>query len=178
LNQFLETTKMIKEALNAVRAYFNTVYWFEIKKKVKFPKNIPEKLIIIKSYRDVEKKKLKNYFAYFPFKINRLKKNFYFLVLTSKNSRKILCSGWLYKGKSWKITEVNKEVKVNNMLLLFDFLTPEKQRNRGYYKKILKLIVNKYSGRKMAIYSLSNNIKSLKAIGKAGFKLKRKINGI
>ena len=42
---------MIKEALNAVRAYFNTVYWFEIKKKVKFPKNIPEKLIIIKSYR-------------------------------------------------------------------------------------------------------------------------------
>jgi len=56
LNQFLETTKMIKEALNAVRAYFNTVYWFEIKKKVKFPKNIPEKLIIIKSYRDVEKK--------------------------------------------------------------------------------------------------------------------------
>ena len=35
MNQFLETTKMIKEALNAVRAYFNTVYWFEIKKKVK-----------------------------------------------------------------------------------------------------------------------------------------------
>ena len=168
---------MIKEALNAVRAYFNTVYWFEIKKKVKFPKNIPEKLIIIKSYRDVEKKKLKNYFAYFPFKINRLKKNFYFLVLTSKNSRKILCSCWLYKGKSWKITEVNKEVKVNNMLLLFDFLTPEKQRNKGYYKKILQLLVKKYSGRKMAIYSLSNNIKSLKAIRKAGFKLKKKING-
>ena len=66
---------MIKEFLKAIRAYFNTVYWFEIKKKVKFPKNIPEKLRIIRSYREVKKKELKNYFAYFPFKINRLKKN-------------------------------------------------------------------------------------------------------
>ena len=38
---------MIKEALNAVRAYFNTVYWFEIKKKVK---SNPELLQIVDIY--------------------------------------------------------------------------------------------------------------------------------
>ena len=92
--------------------------------------------------------------------------------------KKILCSGWLYKGTSWKVTEVNKKVKLNNSILLFDFLTPKKFRNKGYYKKILELIVYKNLGKKLAIYSLSNNVKSLKAIKKAGFKLKRKIYGI
>ena len=170
---------MIKNTLNIVRAFFSSVDWFEIRKKnVKPKKKISEELIIINSYQDIKKYRFKSYFTKFPSKINRLKKNFYFLVLTSKDKKKMLCSGWLYRGKSWKITEVNKEVKLDNVLLLFDFLTPKKFRNKGYYKKILELIVYKYIGKKLAIYSLSNNIKSLKAIKKAGFKLKRKIYGI
>tara|TARA_B100000029_G_scaffold496253_1_gene562310 strand:+ start:636 stop:1157 length:522 start_codon:yes stop_codon:yes gene_type:complete len=173
---------MIISILNIIKALFNSIYWFEIeKKKTKLIKKTREKLIIIKSHRDIKSSHFRNYFINFPSKINRLKKNFYFLVLVSnkKGRRKeILCSGWLYRGKKWKITEINKEVKINNLILLFDFLTPENLRNRGYYKKILELIVNKYRGKKLAIYSLSRNTKSLKAIRKAGFKLKRKINGI
>ena len=172
---------MIIRTLNIIKALFNSIYWFEIKqKKAKLTKKTREKLIIIKSHKDISSSSFRNYFIKFPSKINRLKKNFYFLVLTSNNGRKkeILCSGWLYRGKKWKITEINKEIEINNLILLFDFLTPENLRNRGYYKKILELIANKYRGKKLAIYSLSSNIKSLKAIRKAGFKLKRKINGI
>ena len=171
---------MIKNTLSKFRALFSSVHWFEIKKKkVNYKKKqTVGKLIVIKSYSEIKTRNLKSYFNKFPLKINRFKKNIHFLVLASNDKKKILCSGWLYKGTSWEVTEVNKKVNLKNSILLFDFLTPNKFRNKGYYKKILELIINKNLGKKLAIYSLSNNIKSLKAIKKAGFKLKRKIYGI
>ena len=171
---------MIKNTLSTFRALFSSVHWFEIrKKKFNYKKKLTVgKLIVIKSYSELKTRNFKSYFNKFPLKINRFKKNFCFLVLASNDKKKILCSGWLYKGTSWKVTEVNKKVNLNNSILLFDFLTPKKFRNKGYYKKILELIVYKNLGKKLAIYSLSNNVKSLKAIKKAGFKLKRKIYGI
>lgn len=171
---------MIKNTLSKFRALFSSVHWFEIKKKkVNYKKKrTVGKLIVIKSYSEIKTRNLKSYFNKFPLKINRFKKNIHFLVLASNDKKKILCSGWLYKGTSWKVTEVNKIVNLKNSILLFDFLTPEKFRNKGYYKKILELIIYKNLGKKLAIYSLSNNINSLKAIKKAGFKLKRKIYGI
>ena len=58
--------------------------------------------------------------------------------LISKNE--IICSGWIYVGKNeWNIAEINKRIKLDNKYLLYDFITQEGFRNKGYYKLLLKM---------------------------------------
>ena len=59
---------------------------------------------------------------------------------------------------------------------MFDFYTPVSMRSRGYYTKLLKIILKKFCKKKLLIYSLSSNQASIKAIEKAGFIFKRNIN--
>ena len=75
------------------------------------------------------------------------------------------------RKKNWKIEEINKKIKLNKHYLLYDFITEKKFRNKGYYKLLLKIIQNKFKKRKLIIYSLSRNTKSIKAIENSGFKL-------
>ena len=162
-----------------LKKYLDSVSWFEIKKNKKdFYKQIKEQLIVIKSKKDTRIKFFRSYFNKYPSKLSRLSKNYNFLILSKKNKKNvILCSGWLYKGKRWKISEINKEVSLNNRILLFDFLTPKSLRNKGYYKKILILISKKFTNKQLAIYSLNRNKQSIKAIKNANFNFKKKIYG-
>ena len=92
-----------------------------------------------------------------------------------KNKNEIVCSGWIYFGNKWNIEEINKEISLNRQYLLYDFITEKKYRNKGNYKLLLRIIQNKFQKRRLVIYSLSNNTKSIRAIKKAGFRLKQKL---
>ena len=50
--------------------------------------------------------------------------------------------GWMYNGASWKIDEINKRISLNGKILLWDFVTLSKFRNKGFYSKLLLLIKN------------------------------------
>ena len=78
-------------------------------------------------------------------------------------------------AKNWHITEINKKIKIKNKVLLYDFFTFKKYRNRGYYAKILKLIRNLNTKNKFWIYCLSNNYSSKKGIENSNFKFIKKI---
>ena len=172
---------MLNKIFTFIKSLYDSVIWFEIKNNKKnYRLKGNEKFIIIKSKNDRRLKIYKNYFNDYPSKKKRLSRGYSFLVLSKKHKTKleILCTGWLYKGNEWIITEINKKVILKNVFLLFDFFTPKKLRNKGYYKKILIKISQKYKNKKLAIYSLDRNKQILKAIKNAGFEFKKKINGI
>jgi len=152
------------------------VNWYETNNRAKviIKKKEQSKLIVLKKKKIV--KKLKPYFKKYKFKLKRFNKKNYFLVLVDKE--KILSSGWINFGTKWEITEINKKVNLNSYSLLFDFETPSNLRNRGNYNLLLRKIRNKFFKKRLAIYSLSTNFKSCRAIEKAGFELKGKINGL
>ena len=160
-----------------IKKFFLSVYWYESlgQKNTSIKKN-NFKLLVIKSKHAIKENILDNYFKKHPSKLERLKKRYYFLVLINK--KKILSSGWIYFGSRWKITEIEKSIPLENRTLLFDFETPRQLRNRGYYRLLLKLIRRKFVNKKLAIYSLSNNTRSNRAIKKAGFKFIKKIHGL
>ena len=84
-------------------------------------------------------------------------------------------SGWLFRGKKWKIDEVNRDLSVLKKLVIFDFITFSEHRNKGYYTKLLKLVIGKFKNKNILIYVLRSNKKSKKAILKAGFSFKYKL---
>ena len=120
-----------------------------------------------------ENQKNLKYFEKNRFKLARFKKKSKFIGLKSKNE--IICSGWIYFGNKWKIEEIDKKIKLNNQYLLYDFMTEKKFGNMSYYKLLLKIIQNKFQKRKLIIYSLSHNNKSISAIEKSGFKFIKKL---
>ena len=107
------------------------------------------------------------------FKLDRFKKGSKFIGL--KQGKEIICSGWIYFGNEWKIEEVDKNIKLKNQYLLYDFITEKKFRNMGYYKLLLRIIQNKFKKKKLVIYALSYNSKSIRAIKKSGFKFVREL---
>ena len=53
------------------------------------------------------------------------------------------------KSNKWLVTEVNLEIKTSdNSIILFDFYTPVSLRSRGYYTKLLKMILKKFKNQK------------------------------
>ena len=77
-----------------------------------------------------------------------------------------------FEEKKWKITEVNRDLKILNKIVIFDFITMPEYRNKGYYTKLLKLIIDRFKNKNILIYVLKSNKKSKKAILKAGFNFK------
>ena len=67
---------------------------------------------------------------------------------------------------------MNRDLKVLNKFVIFDFITSPEYRNKGYYTKLLKLIIDKFKNKNILIYVLRSNKKSKKAILKAGFNFK------
>ena len=169
---------MLKRYLNYFIKFFRSICWYEVnnKRKIVNIKNENYKLVVLKSKKNISDKKLDEYFKKYKFKLARLNKKNYFMALTNK--QKILSSGWIYFGSKWKITEIDKDVYLDSKLLLFDFETPTYLRNRGYYTLLLKMIRNKFLNKKLAIYSLSNNVPSCNAIEKSGFKFIKEISGL
>ena len=165
----------LKKTLKYIYQFFLSIYVFEFNKKLKKIKKKSKLFFFVKSFKDTKNNKIiKKYFEKDSFKLKRFKKNSKFLGL--KNKSEIICSGWIFYGNTWNVEEIDKKIKLKKQYLLYDFFTSNKFRNKGYYQILLKMIINKYPNKKLIIYSLSKNIKSIKAIRKVGFKLIKKLN--
>ena len=147
------------------------IFTSKVKKKYKLPKYF--KFYFFKSFSNIKLKIIKNYFIEFNEKKKRFKKGQYFLVLCYKNN--LVSSGWINFGKSWLITEIDKKINLLNEIVIFDFITPLKERRKGHYTKLLKMIRNKFGNKNILIYVLSSNQFSQKAIVKSGFKYNRRL---
>ena len=135
----------------------------------KCPKNY--KFKIYKNLSNIKKKKFQIIFKYIKIKKKfKIQNNCIFLTLSFNNN--LVSSGWLFRGKKWKITEVNRDLKILNKIVIFDFITMPEYRNKGYYTKLLKLIIDRFKNKNILIYVLKSNKKSKKAILKAGFNFK------
>ena len=163
---------MIKQLKNIILSYTRTIYLFEANKNKKKLNLKDFKLKIFKKLNSIKNKDLINFLNFE--KKKRFKKKQYLLALYFKNN--IVTTGWMYQGIKWHITEIDKEIIIKNKVLLYDFFTFKKFRNRGYYAKILKLTRNFNTKKKFWIYCLSNNYSSRKGIENSNFKLLKKIN--
>ena len=164
----------LKNFLKYFYKLFLTVCIFESGLKFKNVKKKGIYFFFIRTEKEFRKIRLLNeYFKKNFYKKNRFKKNSNFIGIRNNNS--IISSGWIYFGKSWEVEEVNKKINLNGSYLLYDFFTEVKFRNKGYYKLLLKLIQSKFEKKKLVIYSLSHNLKSIRAIKNSGFQLIRKI---
>ena len=128
---------------------------------------------IYRSIKNVKSKKILDYFKNYKNKKKRFKNKCIFLTLTK--NKELVSSGWLYFGKNWSITEINRNLYNLNKFIIFDFLTPVKFRNKGFYTKLLKLILSKFKNKTILIYVLITNRKSIRAITKAGFYFKYRL---
>ena len=164
----------IYKFLKSIYQFFLTIYIFESYPKFKKVNKRGLLLFFVKSFNENKvNKTIKKYFEKSRFKLNRFNKKSKFIGLMYKNE--IICSGWIYSGNEWKIEEINKKIKLNNQYLLYDFMTEKKFRNMGYYKLLLRIIQNKLQKKKLVIYTLSHNNKSIRAIKKSGFKFVKKL---
>ena len=164
----------MKKFLKLIYQFFLTIYVFESYIKFKKINKNGISPFFIKTLNEVKANNtVKKYFEERRFKLNRLKKKSKFIGLKRKNE--IICSGWIYFGNKWLIEEINKKITLNNQYLLYDFITEKKFRNMGYYKLLLNIIQNKFRKKRLIIYSLSHNTRSIRAIEKSGFKLIKKL---
>ena len=163
---------MIKKLINNILSYFRTIYVFESKKN---KKSLTYKDLKLKRYNKfglINKRKLKDYINQ-EGKKKRFSHNQSLLVLYWKKD--IVSVGWMYKGAKWKITEVNEEIYLKNKILLYDFFTFVKFRNKGFYSKILNLIKNIKTKKTFLIYCLKSNAASKKGILNSKFVLIKKV---
>lgn len=156
--------------LKKILCYFRTVEIYEKNSNLSFKFQNKFKFKIYKSLSSIKKKEILNYFKIYHDKKKRFQNNCVFLTLSF--NKNFVTSGWLFRGKKWKITEVNRELNVLNKFVIFDFITLPEHRNKGYYTKLLKLIIDKFKNKNILIYVLRSNKKSKKAILKAGFNFK------
>lgn len=147
------------------------IYYSNKKKKYKLPKNF--NFYFFKSFSNIKSDSIKKYFYEFKQKKKRFKKGQYFLVLSYNN--KLVSSGWINAGKNWLITEIDRKIKLLDQNVIFDFITPLKERRKGHYTKLLKIIRSKFGNKSILIYVLSSNKFSQKAIIKAGFKYNNRL---
>lgn len=153
-------------------SYFRTIEIYESKYNLSFNLSNFYKFETFKNFTDVKSKNILRYFYKNKKKIKRFNTNCIFLTLSYR--KKLVSSGWLFIGKKWNISEIDKEINVSKKYVIFDFITQIEHRNKGYYTKLLKLIRNKFKNKNILIYVLSSNKKSKKAIINAGFTLKKK----
>lgn len=164
----------MKNFLKSIYQFFLTIYIYKSDQKTKKITKNKFSFFFIKSLNQAKSNKVINkYFKKEKFKLNRFKQKSRFLGLKRKSE--IICSGWIYLGSKWNIEEINKNIKLNNEYLIYDFITEKKFRNMGYYKLLLKIIQNKIREKKLIIYSLSHNKISNSAIKSSGFKLIKKL---
>ena len=164
----------MKRFLKLIYQFFLTVYIFESYPKFKKVHKNGMIFFFVKSSKEIKvNKTIQKYFKKNSSKLNRFKKKSKFIGLKRKSE--IICSGWIYFGNEWKIEEINKKIRLNKQYLLYDFITEKEFRNMGYYKLLLRIIQNKFKKKKLMIYALSHNNKSIRAIEKSGFKFVRKL---
>jgi len=165
----------MKKIFKYIYQLFITINIYESSRKNKKIKKRGISFFLVKSFVQAKsKKQFKMYFEKNKFKLKRFNKKSNFLGLINKNE--IICSGWIYVGRKnkWDVDELNKKIHLNKNYLIYDFFTEKNFRNKGYYQLLLKMIQNKFK-KKLLIYALSHNNKSINAIKNVGFKFIREI---
>ena len=162
----------VKKFLDYFLSYFRRIYIFESKKNSNILTFKNFKLKKYSSLRQIKNNELIRF-------IKKQKKTYRFklkqklLVLFYK--KVFVCSGWIYEGSFWKITEINQQIEIKGKILLFDFFTLPKYRNKGFYSKILLLIKNIRTNKIFLIYCLKNNTASKIGILNSKFRLIKQI---
>lgn len=88
-----------------------------------------------------------------------------FLALATASQ--ILSYGWSSQAESFHVGETGKTLSLNGYVMLYDFVTPERLRRRGYYTRLLKAILCQPGH--YLIFAKTSNIASRTAIQHAGF---------
>ena len=96
---------------------------------------------------------------------NRFRKGDLFYCLLEDNH--LYCSGWS-TSKDMYVSEIDKTLKADGKVILYDYHTPEEFRRKGKYQELLESIIS-YLNSDVFIYALTNNIASNRAIQKVGF---------
>ena len=101
--------------------------------------------------------------------IERLNKKNY-LALLIKN-KKIICSGWISYEIFFNIIEIRKNIRLKKNIMLYDFNTPQKFQNKGYYKMLLNILSSiNIKNKNKYIFVDKKNLYSRKAIESSNFK--------
>jgi len=169
-SRFSLIKKKITKLFNVVNLYEHNNY-FSLYTNYK-----SNKLIVVDSIIKYQKINKKYHLNLSLEKIKRLyKKDILFLLI--KNNQ-IISSGWSTNclTGSFYIEEINKKVFFSKSIVLYDFFSNVRFRNKGYYQLLLKIIRNYFKNNKLVIYSLNSNFSSNKGIIRSGFVLKKKLS--
>ena len=101
--------------------------------------------------------------------LHRIKKKNVFHYLYKE--KEIICYGWSSKSSSFYVSEKDFHIKNFDSIIFYDFNTFLNYRNKGYYQKLLKTMINNYSKESCYIYATILNMRSVKSILKSGFSL-------
>jgi len=164
LNILFTFFKNYKKVLNVILLFkFNNSSHINIKVNnfIKFNK--------LKSITSFKNYKFNNHKFNDDILIERFKDND-ILYIQYKNNY-LISYGWSSTKKNFLISEINKTIANHNSIILYDFHTIKKFRNNGYYKLLIKNITNlpEYNKKKIYIYSLIFNFRSIKSICQSGF---------
>ena len=163
---------MLEKIKNFILTRLRTVCIFESKKNKKLIKYKNFSLKKYNSFNLIKNTELKNILL----KEKKIKRfDFKQILLVLYYKKVFVCMGWMYEGSSWHVTEVNKRIDIKNKLLLYDFFTKKKFRNKGFYSKTLNLIKNSKTRKVFLIYCLKSNIASKIGILKSNFELKSEL---
>ncbi len=157
---------------NFFRFKDNKINLFYIKKNSSFLINNNCKFSVIDNYNDY-KIFLRKYKINSSFNPESRFKDFGKFVFLY-NSFDFLSYGWIYKFTKesiFNLEEISIKIKsLNGNYILYDFLTNSKYRNKGFYKKLLNIIISILPRDSiLLIYALSSNIASNKGILASGF---------
>ena len=160
-----------------VTKLFNVIYLYEHKNNFSsYTNSKSNKLIVVDSANKYQKINRKYHLNLSLEKIKRFyKKNILFLLI--KNNE-LISSGWStnYFTDSFYIEEIDKKIFFSKSIVLYDFFTDVRFRNKRFYQLLLKIIRNYYKNKKLVIYSLNSNFSSNKGIIRSGFVLKKKLS--
>jgi len=97
----------------------------------------------------------------------RLRDNDRFVYLT--DGEEALSWGWVFGGTAFYLFEIDRTSCHKDNIFVYDFFTPEKHRNRGYYATLLSNIPSLLENPKVTVGAAIHNQASIRGIKKAGY---------
>lgn len=139
------------------------------------PDLMVQEMGIVSSFVEFVEVARKHGFALQRYQYQRFRSGCSFAYLINENT--VACHGWITGGEKCFIGEVARDVRVENRLLLFDFITVARFRGKGYFTALLRNLRRRFPGRVLAAYVSRSNKPSIRAMERAGFTKTRCIRG-
>jgi len=95
------------------------------------------------------------------------KRRDWFVYLT--DSKEILCHGWVLNSDRFYHFEIDKTSCHKDNRLIYDFVTPEKHRKKGYYSMLISNLPEFLEEERLCVAAVTSNVASNKGIEKAGY---------